>query len=736
MGHFNYRYLGNCWTHLPWPKVAAHSSLAKGYIQLYLVDIAHWMVFPSIYPIRCAMFVKFLKKTVRLCTRGTFLGVAVPIFVIFFAIPNSLFASSSSGAYLTLDGFNISGNYSVAIWRVNADSIFAHHMRSYGDNFQIAFSDDSVVVKMNGGVSTYWDNQSFVVAVFECADYSCEAASDVDDFISDADAYAYVETLNSGIIDCFSETSNSSCEAPEPSVPSFSETYYVLDDYTGGNVMSVQTVSEVDGFDVVTATDYPYVSTDDSVTYDLFANTADNENVFFYHAYYSSFNDNGATICGNTYIPNNSSYSYIEKVEFENDMFFLKMSPDDIRTFFGSDTELERECDDVVDNVGPYKKLPIASFFSTDDVDLTFLLDYDSVLQTFLMMSEGSYAPPNISAILSMSPSATTTATSTDFEFRVTGQLLPEDFEDGSELRVTYYRQTNTQMAGAIYSQVGVAPDSGVFVVPLIEPGYFDFSTTTSVLSVGDYWYTAELDLPSGFFETIVDFFDFTEDLQEKALRMNTMFTVVEQTGIDLLYSDPDYVITDGTFGNFLSNVDFDSCSIISGDFSVIDCLKLLIVPPTPTLVSQWDSLMNNVLRVFPLGYVTRFLEIVTLSDSVQPPALQYTYGTSAPDELQGREVSFQVFDGFALLPEIVADDGSGKNVWDIVTPFFDTIVALGVLGVILADVLRLGLPDFSGATPPQAVEVQPYRVSGVVRKKEHLAPRGAHKISIRDNTN
>lgn len=318
-----------------------------------------------------------------------------------------------------------------------------------------------------------------------------------------------------------------------------------------------------------------------------------------------------------------------------------------------------------------------------------------------------------LTRIVSMSPSATTTATSTVFALEVVSMVLPEDYVEGMELKVTYYRQSNSQLAAVAASQPGLAPDSGVYEIPLTGSGRYTFSTTTSITAVGVYWYTAEIIFPEGFFETILGFFDFGEaTLQEKAYRKNTTFTVVEMNGIDLLYADPNTVITDGVFGNFLENVDATSCNIISGDFDMIDCLKLLIIPPTPTLVAMWDSLMNNTLRIFPLGYITRFLEIVTLSTPVMPPALEYTYGTSAPTELEGKGMSFQIFDAFPLILTIVADDGTNKNIWDIVTPFFDTIIALGVLGVILMDILALGLPDFSGGQRARAVDIQPYRAN------------------------
>lgn len=304
---------------------------------------------------------------------------------------------------------------------------------------------------------------------------------------------------------------------------------------------------------------------------------------------------------------------------------------------------------------------------------------------------------PNRTYVVSLDPSNETIATSTTAVLSTEVHVAPGEYEEGMYARMTWYRQTNQVISVVGASQPSFGLDSGVRDFSISNYGRYTFSTTTAITSIGVYFYKVEIVYPQTILTSIVEWFSFGTSPEEQGLVKHTTFTAATTTGIDELYADPDYVITGGTFGNLIENLDLESCSFFSGDFSVLDCLKLLIFPPTTTLLAVWENLMDNTLRVFPLGYITRFLEIISMYSATIPPPLTYTYGTSAPEELQGMTVSFQIFDKFDTLEGIEADDGSGKNVWDIVNPYFQFTVALGVLGVILMDLMALGLPSFSG---------------------------------------
>lgn len=293
---------------------------------------------------------------------------------------------------------------------------------------------------------------------------------------------------------------------------------------------------------------------------------------------------------------------------------------------------------------------------------------------------------------------ASTTATSATFTIGVTGYVSPDEFEEGMTVQQSYYRQSSLWGGSVADSQIGLAPNSLVIEWPITSAGDFSFSTTTTVEDIsglvqsfsGKYYHKATLAYPQGFFKKVIGWFGFYTT-GEELVEINTFFTVAEPNFIDTVYEDPTNFVTGGN-GNPSPILDCD----IDLDFNLVSCVYSLIVPPQERMAEVWNSFLENALATVPLGYVTRFATIVLSPSSVQPPPLEYTFGSSSPAVLQGKGVSFQIFDEFDVLNSIEADDGSGKTIWDIVMPFFNTVIALGVLGVILRDLLAIGVPDFT----------------------------------------
>jgi len=135
-----------------------------------------------------------------------------------------------------------------------------------------------------------------------------------------------------------------------------------------------------------------------------------------------------------------------------------------------------------------------------------------------------------------------------------------------------------------------------------------------------------------------------------------------------------------------------------------------LFIPSASDVAREFMKFKDHVLSVFPLGYVTRMVEIIVDTDPVMPPALTYTF-SDAPESsvagtgLEGETLSYQIYDHFDVLESIESDQGDNKNIWDIVMPWVNIIVALAVFFVILGDLLGGGfnlsclvLPTFEKA--------------------------------------
>jgi len=165
------------------------------------------------------------------------------------------------------------------------------------------------------------------------------------------------------------------------------------------------------------------------------------------------------------------------------------------------------------------------------------------------------------------------------------------------------------------------------------------------------------------------------------------------------------------TASTTLDNV-ISSCTTLSG-FDLFLCSYYLLVPSKFDLSHSRDPLVSGsggILENFqdsflskaPWGYLTRLSLLVATSTRIIPPALTYTFGSSSPSEIRGLTYSMQIFNHFDELESIRADDGSNKNLWEIVDPYFRLIVGLSALFVVLSDLVGLGISGGKGKNFPQ----------------------------------
>lgn len=321
----------------------------------------------------------------------------------------------------------------------------------------------------------------------------------------------------------------------------------------------------------------------------------------------------------------------------------------------------------------------------------------------------GSYIP--FTRVVDLEPVATTTATSSSFTIGGSVNVMPEDYVDGIVFRVWIAHKSSVQqtsMLQAWETAMNAAPYAFAVEFPVTQFGTSEFSTTTdlSAYPEGEYQITGELVIPQGFVESLINApstiwaqlldtlaFANGSSPSDNTTRKSGTFIIGQPTWYDLVVND---VVAIREEGINMALFDLNVCAPLSGDFDISKCLMLLVIPSDAAISSMTDNLVNNVLSIVPFGYITRFIQITTFNDPSIPPALEYTYGTSAPEELQGRGMSFQIFEAFPLIDTIVADDGTNKNIWDITMPYFEAVIALGVLGVILTDLVGLGVPNLS----------------------------------------
>jgi len=312
---------------------------------------------------------------------------------------------------------------------------------------------------------------------------------------------------------------------------------------------------------------------------------------------------------------------------------------------------------------------------------------------TFRAFDTGGF-DPDVTRIDTVTPyDGEVSATSTSFTFAVTGYFAEADWYDGSTVTVHYenaYRASQN-IVGVYASQLALTESSGDFEFPVTAFGTFSFSTTTNLQQVGKYNLTAEATSPS----FVVFGVNFGTSV---VVATSTSFLVATTTPFDDLTSD----VQDNV-------INFSASACAFANFEVFGCLSYLLLPTRGDMNVLFNEMYDVFFTQFPFGYVTRFVEIINFNvDPVQPPPIDYTFGSSSPVVLQGVNVEIQIWDNMEKLQEIVADDGTNKNIFDIVDPYITVLVGLAVVMVIVGDLLALDFGDHispSGRMKGEGVE-------------------------------
>jgi len=259
------------------------------------------------------------------------------------------------------------------------------------------------------------------------------------------------------------------------------------------------------------------------------------------------------------------------------------------------------------------------------------------------------------------------------------------------------------QQCADVGCAVGGFAGNSSYDFPIDAAGEFDVSTSSLAWflngdsPIGLYRIYASIQTP----DFGVHFWFINFDFHYKdVFQHNTKFYLSEPTALDVLQES-----YEGAIGNLIasSTNPLASCSFSSVfDFSMggslFNCIGGLVswmfVPPSGTIAASIESLKANFLNRAPWGYFTRFVVLISPGGaSVEPPGIVYTFGTASDPQIQGKTVSINMWDHAAdILPTAVADDGSDKNIWDIVDPYFTVVVSLAVLLVFLSDIAYIEL--------------------------------------------
>jgi len=220
--------------------------------------------------------------------------------------------------------------------------------------------------------------------------------------------------------------------------------------------------------------------------------------------------------------------------------------------------------------------------------------------------------------------SGSTISTSTTHTIGATGYLNASDLNDYSKLKI-HLENSNTSFvncADVICSEFAGGRLSRDFEYSLITDGHFSYSSTTAGLPVGKYYVTTKIEKGS---YCLLGYCALTTNI----ISSSTSFIVGTTTKIDKLKDNANNYINTLASSTVSS---FTNCGI--ADFDLFECGSDLITwsfVPTPDAMQYFgDTLHNDILTHFPLGYVTDIVDILSTStvgtltpiDATIPPTI------------------------------------------------------------------------------------------------------------------
>jgi len=282
-----------------------------------------------------------------------------------------------------------------------------------------------------------------------------------------------------------------------------------------------------------------------------------------------------------------------------------------------------------------------------------------------------------------------TVATTSSVGFQVYVNEI--DFSSSTKVIVTYTNDNCNSTSGSVMESIPDFTCSSCRIsttTDILSSGYTTASSTHTWLHGGRWNYVANISNETGTL-CLFGFCLFSDEIT--LATENGIFIVGQLGAFDVL---TDYIASSTATD---VSTDLSVCAVWTTTGDVFQCFRNLLLPSD----TQWKDFFTGYSGAFltypPLGYITKVIQILNDPTVVKPPALSYTFGSSSPAVLQGKNYTIQIFDNFDKVTLPVADDGSGKNIWDIVMPYFRVIVGFAVLFVITMDIIGVGLSSRGG---------------------------------------
>ena len=297
----------------------------------------------------------------------------------------------------------------------------------------------------------------------------------------------------------------------------------------------------------------------------------------------------------------------------------------------------------------------------------------------------GNFVSNNITQILSVVPAAgATVGTSTSGTIGASVYISTNDAQAGNFVQIQY--------APYVGSQTALASPQQAFTVirfPITGSGYYNLSTSTPYLTVGQYLMQTTIQTPNWIYN-VLNIYGLGSLVGVNVLTStSTNFVVQQLNGYDIFQAS-----TTAAIEAYLASttISLASCSSFTS-FNLGDCLNLLFIPQSQATLTVVTAFKNQFLSYAPWGYVTRFITILSSGGTTTLPSITATvampYSNGGPDDTQTFTFDEQgMVDGAATTLNGIDANGTSLNWRDILEPYEQLFIAITILYIIIHDLI------------------------------------------------
>lgn len=195
--------------------------------------------------------------------------------------------------------------------------------------------------------------------------------------------------------------------------------------------------------------------------------------------------------------------------------------------------------------------------------------------------------------------------------------VSPDDFRDGMYLSMNFVNNTLAASGGSALDAWNAA--FGEIVLPL-SVGLNNVSQNTTFLMNGQVNATWKIKIPNT--TPIIGSFLPAQTI----VSTSTIFIVGYLTGLDIAMASTTDLLVNALLTGTTTGQSILNCNFVNPlKWDVVGCLVSLVIPPQSVLQNDFDQLKDGLFEKWPLGYVTRMIEILAASTTRDMPVLSAT---------------------------------------------------------------------------------------------------------------